>query len=442
MRDGHRERRPPAGDREGKEPAGDRAVVAGILRRWMEKGTFPDHMMESVRSHRAFVTEVVYGAIKWKRALEWAVGLYAGRPPSQPVMAHLLAGTYQALKMDTVADYAIVNETVATARRDPMVPQNATGFINGVLRKIVSERVAIVSKLAEQPLAVRESHPNVLVERWLSTYGTERTETLCRWNNGRPEVTCRLRRLAVSEDEFVKTAAAAGMTIERHAYDADCFVLPRGVNVRDVPGYAEGWFAVQDPSTLMPVRLLDPKPGETVLDACAAPGGKTALIGDILGCGGEGLTAMDFHAGRIETMKTNLRRMKLDAVRVTQGDASDFNSMEKALGHVKFDRILLDVPCTNTGVLRRRADARWRFSMSRMEEAVRVQAAMLETAARFLKPGGILVYATCSLEPEENGRQIAVGVESTPGLELEDSSVLFPPETKTDAAYAARIRKH
>jgi 16S rRNA (cytosine967-C5)-methyltransferase len=221
-------------------------------------------------------------------------------------------------------------------------------------------------------------------------------------------------------------------------------ILPRGVAVSDVPGYKEGWFTVQDPATSASVELLDPLPGECVLDACAAPGGKTAMIAGLMEGEGE-LVAMDVHDDRLETLADTVKRTGWDFVEIVKGDAAKGFPLRDSSGQATagktFDAILLDVPCMNTGVLRRRADARWRFTRDRIETLKKTQWKILTEMSKAVKPGGRLVYSTCSLEQEENEELVNRWVRQNDGWRLAKARRLFPPKSGTDGAYAALLRK-
>jgi 16S rRNA (cytosine967-C5)-methyltransferase len=183
--------------------------------------------------------------------------------------------------------------------------------------------------------------------------------------------------------------------------------------------------------------MLDPQPGEAILDACAAPGGKTAMIAERLQGRGR-LVAVDAQESRCRRLEENLRRMRAGAVEVVCADMRD-TLQHNAANATLFDRILLDVPCSNTGVLRRRPDARWRFAADKLTDLGRLQTALLDASARRLRPGGVLVYSTCSLEPEENSRGIAAWIATHAAFRLERDQLLFPPATGCDGAYAARL---
>ena len=420
------------------EQSNSRAVAAEIIARWMESGDFPDRMMSRVRADHAFVMEVVYGVVKWKRELEWVLKQCMKQLPAIPVRAHLMVGVYQCLHMDTVESYAAVNETVAAVKA--VSSQSDVNFVNAVLRRIVREKAQVLAALATQPVGIRFSHPEILVNRWKRQHGETAATALCEWNNRRAVVTLRVNTDRIQMADFRDRLASAGVRTEPNGYDPARFCnLMRGVGVEELPGFDDGWFMVQDPSTLLAVEMLDPKPQERILDACAAPGGKTVAIAQRMG-GGHSLTAMDIHADRMRFLNENLARMSLEGVRIVEGDMGECRTGGAGvpeLAGLLFDGILLDVPCTNTGVLRRRADARWRFSMERMEKINASQRFILDGAAQRVRVGGRLVYSTCSLEPEEDEGMIEAWLKANPAFSLGRQKKLFPPEHGTDGAYAA-----
>ncbi len=415
-----------------------RSTAAHIVRRWKETGEFPDRLMDSVEDDRGFVMDLVYGVVKNCRSLEWVLRCCVKRLPRGPVEPFFLVGLYQILFAKGMKEYAAVNETVAGVKRE--FTRAEADFANAVLRRVVREKDAVLSELGKQSLALRESHPDVLVNRWRVHFGDLGAANLCQWNNTPADVTLRINRAKVEMPAFLDRLSSAGIKAAPHPFDPVRFcILPRGVGVASVPGFVEGLFVVQDPSTLMAVDMLDPKPGETVLDACAAPGGKTSAMVETMAGRGV-LVAMDAHDDRLAILTRNLERTgSAGFVEVTKGDMTD-ESVRNALGKRRFDAILLDVPCTNTGVLRRRPDARWRFSVDRLRRITRTQRAILDSGAALLKPGGRLVYSTCSVEPEEDEQLVAQWVREHQDFVMIADRRLFPPNHNTDGAYAALLR--
>lgn len=421
-----------------------------ILSRWLETSDFPDRLLTN-SPDRGFIMDLVYGTVRWRRALEWALQQLVKQAPEGETRAALLAGAYQVLFMEDVPAYAAVHATVAAAK---IASPRSASFVNGVLRSLGRKREELLAALAQQPVGVRLSHPDVLLTRWHARYGAEETEALCRWNNTPAQtVIAMLPGMTVGQSAGKTVGQLAGGAVGQPdsptAQPADCptaglaphpaapdtcFTVPHGMRVEAVPGYREGMFVVQDPATLAAVELLDVKPGMTVLDACAAPGGKTAQIAARLRGKGR-LIAMDKHADRIAMLCSTLARTHQGWVEVVEGDAA----APVAEGVIRFDRILLDVPCSNTGVLRRRPDARWRFAERRQQKLCAAQQAMLANMLQRLAPGGRLVYSTCSLEPEENLRQVEQALAGEPHARLAATVERLPTRDGTDGAFAAAI---
>jgi 16S rRNA (cytosine967-C5)-methyltransferase len=409
--------------------------AARVILKWIEEGAFPDRLMADEKKDRAFLMEVSYGAIKWKGELDWLMVRLANREPEPVVRAHLLAALYQVFHMDTVEPYALVDETVEavkTARG-----KAGAGFVNAILRRALREKDALLNALKSAPLAVRTSHPDVLVDRWMRLYGAEKTEAILDWNNARPTVIVRIQSSRVNAADLRERWTREGIAFEPHLEFPDrCLVLGKGVEPTRLPGWAEGWVAVQDASTLPAVDLLAPEKGMRILDACAAPGGK---LGDIVDrAGGEGVVALDAGRARLEMVKENLARFGVSGVLVVAGDLARPETGRKLRGDGgEFDRILVDAPCTNTGVLRRRPDARWRFEPESARDMAKIQFELLTAASRLLKPGGKLVYSTCSIEPEENWELIREWLVKNPRWKKAEESIWLPGEHQADGSYAA-----
>jgi len=416
-----------------------------ILSRWLETSDFPDRLLTN-SPDRGFIMDLVYGTVRWRRALEWALQQLVKQAPEGETRAALLAGAYQMLFMEDVPAYAAVHATVAAAK---IASPRSASFVNGVLRNLGRKREELLAALALQPVGVRLSHPDVLLTRWNARYGAEETEALCRWNNTPAQTVIAMLPSSRDPEFRIQNSELEGreknleprtlnpepIPLAPHpAAPETCFTVPHGMRVEAVPGYREGTFVVQDPATLAAVELLDVHPGMLVLDACAAPGGKTAQIAARMRGKGR-LIAMDKHADRIAMLCSTLARTHQGWVEVVEGDAA----APVAEGVIRFDRILLDVPCSNTGVLRRRPDARWRFAERRQQKLCAAQQAMLANMLQRLAPGGRLVYSTCSLEPEENLRQVEQALANLPGMSLEKTDERIPMRHGTDGAFAAAI---
>lgn len=411
-----------------------------ILERWTASGDFPDRMFGEIPSaRRGFAMDLVYATVRNVRALDAALRPFLAREPEHPhAQAALLLGAAQILKMPDVAEHAAVFSTVEALKA--LDGPQPCGFANGVLRNLLRNRGVALETLAAAPLAVRESHPDAQVARWTARFGAERAEAICRWDNepASPVVLSLPGRPAAPQ--LLASFLEAGVGASRHPGVPDrAVVIPHGSHVDRLPGFADGMFSIQDPATLEAVRLLDVRPGQRVLDACAAPGGKSVQVAALLGPSGS-LVSMDCWRDRLEPLRDNLRRFGFgDRARVVLGDAKRIRLSD--VGGAPFDRILADVPCSNTGVQRRRADARWRFDEARLATLVQVQEAILENLAGLLAPGGRLVYSTCSLEDEENDAVVSGFLARHPDWRLAGRAALVPPDRACDGAFAAALER-
>ena len=373
-----------------------RAAAFAVLR-WLRTKEFPANLLPD-GPDRAFVQDLVYTVVRRLRPLRRILGVLVPKWPKGELEALLYVGGAQILYMPEVPDFAAVSETVKAAKacENPSVAR----VVNGTLRNLIRRREELERMVASAPLAERESFPSELVRRWTERYGEEGAAKLCAWHN-MPAETFLARR------------------------DGTFVALERGKKVSEVAGYDEGEFIVQDPGTALAVRLLDPKNGERVLDACAAPGGKTVQIA----WRGADVTACEVNPVRHRRLEENLRRLRLGVPVV--------GSLDEA--GAQFDKVLVDAPCSNTGVLRRRPDARWNWNVERLSAIVKLQAEILDKAAPLVAPGGTLVYATCSNEPEENDMQVAAFLSRHPEFSLAASEEAVPHVAGCDGAFAAAL---
>lgn len=392
-----------------------RRAAIFVISQWLETKGFPERMIPD-SPDRAFITDLVYTTVRHYRTLDWALGKLVRKMPKGETHAALLVGACQILKMPDVAPYAAVNETVEAAK---LTSKATSGFVNGVLRNLLRKKDEILKALGRESIGIRHSFPDALVVRWQQRFGNEETEALCDWQN-QPADTF-LAYPPTAPEAFVK--------------------LPRGEKVTDVPGYDEGKFIVQDPATAAAIELLDVKPGQRVLDACAAPGGKTVQIAWRMGPPKDErqlLVAFDLYEDRLQTVRENLKRTQQEWVRVCQGDLLKAPKEQLAQFGL-FDRILIDAPCSNSGVLGRRADARWRWNTKRMKSLAETQHTILENLLPLLAPDGKLVYSTCSLEPEENRKQISRIRKEHPELNCTGVIEQIPTRTNTDGAFVCAL---
>lgn len=392
-----------------------RTAVFAVVR-WLATKDFPATLLPE-GPDRAFVQDLVYTVIRRLRPLRKVLGELTTKWPKGELEALLYVGAAQVLYMDDVPDFAAVNETVEAAKCCDN--KSIAKVVNGVLRNLIRRREEFEKLIAAAPLEERESFPTELVRRWTARFGAENAAKLCAWHN-EPAKTF----LARKDGSFVE--------------------LERGKKVTDVPGYAEGEFIVQDPGTALAVELVDAQPGEAILDACAAPGGKTIQ----LAWRGAKVTACEVNPKRRRKLEENIIRSRSEVEVIGALTGEDFRRETEDGSAIKqsnnqtieqFPKVLVDAPCSNTGVLRRRPDARWNWSVEKLEALVKLQAEILDQVTPLVAPGGTLVYSTCSNEPEENVDQVNAFLSRHPDFTLDVTRESVPFESGHDGAFAARL---
>ena len=385
---------------------------------------------------RRLAHELAAGVLRQQRSLDERLARLVPRgwsrvsPPLQDV---LRLGAYQLVQLDRVPAHAAVGTSVAIARR--LGGAKAAGFVNAILR-----RVAATSDAAGEPgtLAARYSHPDWLVERWLGSFGPDATETLLRWNNHPPRLVAQAARATLEELEA--RWKAAGVGVEWAPQRAG--LIPDRSRPAELPGYLSGDFIIQDPAQGLLSRFAALPPGVTVYDACAAPGGKSIALGR-----SANVVAGDINPGRARRLAQNLSRAGSGREHVVVADAR-----QPPIRQV--DVVLLDAPCTGTGTLARHPEGRWRVTPAALEHLVALQAQLLECSAALVRPGGLLIYSTCSIEPEENQGQVDRFLDKHPEFQRDPGRTIaqsllsprgdlniLPQLHGMDGAYAARLRR-
>jgi 16S rRNA (cytosine967-C5)-methyltransferase len=395
---------------------------------------------------RALATELAYGAIRQRRSLDAWLDLLGKvsaerQPPKLRWLLHL--GLYQLLHSERVPASAAVSTTVELAKRGGLA--RLAPVVNGMLRACV-RRLDAGEDLplpgdAAQALAIRQSLPDWLAEALLQWQTPEQAEAFGRACNTPPALDLRVNRLRASAPEIEEAFAQAGVTLQPIEGLPDALtVVGRSGDLRQLPGYGEGQWCVQDRSAQRIAPLLDPQPGERILDACAAPGGKSTHLAELMQ--NQGLVfALDRGEARLRRVERNSERLGLGCIETRHGDALSLMERNPELAG-SFDAVLIDAPCSGLGTLSRHADARWRIDPAAITELVSLQRQLLEALLPALRPGGRLVYATCTVHPQENGNLIEAFVAHHPELSLEQSWQLWPGQLQGagDGFYAARLQ--
>lgn len=404
-----------------------RRAAVSALRAWSKGHLYAESLVErhARRNHlsqsdRGLLNSILLSVLRNRSLLDHWIGMLRKGKLDHETRDILRVGVCQLLLLG-IPDHAAVNETVNCARR------TVRGLINAVLRRAVAARNTLFAECEKLPPAIRFSHPEWLCKRWNRQFGNNATQTLLSRNNEPAPVIVRLNTLAPSPLDPDSEEDLTSVGIDGY-FLLDGLLPPHWTD--------EGLVYIQDPSTRFAVELLDPKPGDTILDACAAPGGKSSLIAAAMKDEGL-LLCTDSNEKRLPRLTENLKRQHLS---ISKEALFDWTTAAPPEWRGRFDRILLDVPCSNTGVLRRRVDVRWRLKPGQLETLSDIQRQILGNALPCLKPGGHLLYSTCSLEPEENEEQVAAFQHSHPKVELLDSRHSLPFQDGFDGSYAALFR--
>jgi 16S rRNA (cytosine967-C5)-methyltransferase len=422
-----------------------RELAARILGQRKAGGEFTENLLDRAlagarlsSADRGLCQEIVYGVVRWQAALDWLIARKTGGREQKSGLQNLLRlGLYQIFWLDRIPPHAAVHETVELAKHGGFGQQ--AGFINAILRGYLREAGATRQLLADLKAADPAtgcSHPGWLVARWQKNFGAEKTAQLLEWNNTPPKTFARVNTLKTDAGKLLEKWRGENVEYDfaRRDWLAEnlVFELKSPPSLNSLASFRDGWFYVQDPSTLLAVTELNPQPGETVLDLCAAPGGKTTFIAQLMRNEGR-ITACDISEERLKSLRENCARLGVTCVET-------ISNPQSAIRNPQSDRILVDAPCSNTGVMRRRVDLRWRISLLEISRLRQTQLDLLKLAATKLKPGGVLIYSTCSLEPEENSEVVKEFLREHAGFKLERERELLPFADNVDGAYVARLK--
>lgn len=407
-----------------------RQIALSALRTWRKERRFADSIIsdslakaELTESDRAFAFELFYGVLRSLILLDFWVGCLRASRVDVDLRDVLRLGLYQLFLLET-APHAAVHETVE------LVPRRQRPIVNGILRAAIRRQSELLARADAEPLFVRESHPQFLVQRWQQHFGARYTEELCKWNNFPAPIYGRINHLRIDREEFLRLYPDSRPQTRNPEF-VKFDVLPKGA-------VKQGYCYIQDPSTAIACRILSPRAGEKILDACAAPGGKTGYIAQLMENRGT-IVACDRDPDRLQMLKENMTRLGVGIVHIFDHDWTRGRVPIEIASAAPFHRILLDAPCSNTGVMRRRVDVRWRLQQA---DFLRMQQRQLEIICALvplLKPKGTLVYSTCTLEPEENEQVVRQALTRAPILRLEEQKRSFPFEDRLDGAFAAKF---
>jgi 16S rRNA (cytosine967-C5)-methyltransferase len=442
-----------------------RQMATDILSKVDGRNAYADALLDSrLKStalddrDRALLTELIYGTLRWRGRLDAHLRPWIRRSLSQtdPFLRNLLRlSVYQLIFLDRIPDYAAVNEAVELAKTH--AGGSAAGFLNGVLRNILrgtkEPAQPAIGNDAIEEIAEYWSHPEWLVKRWLEYFGNEEAEALLKINNGEAPLILRVNSIRGPRVALLDLFRSQDVKASPSPWSPDGIIIQSRVRVDQLPGFEDGSFQVQGEASQIVTYLLDPKPGERILDACAAPGGKATHIAERVGDRGQ-IVAIDISSRGIKRIEQNARRLGLVSIQPLCADAS--RALSTPLDQ-PYDRILVDAPCSGFGTLRSHPEIKWNRNESDIKRLSQLQKKILLCAASYLKKGGVLVYSTCTLIEDENEKVVEDFLNQHSEFVLEDTAGYLPDEAKsmtrghyflasphrhnTDGFFAARMRK-
>lgn len=400
---------------------------------------------------RRFLTELVYGVVKTAPTLDWMIKKYVNRSPKSiapAIWTILEMGFYQLRFMDKVPPSAACNESVDLAKK--YGHQGTVKFVNAVLRASLRAPEKIVYPDKEKNLAEWISltyfHPEWLVKRWIERFGRDGAEELCRINNEPPALSLRTNTLKTTREDLCACLADAGIEYTLSDWTAEGILCTGHPALGSFLPLQEGLCQVQDESSMVVAHAVAPKSGELVIDTCSAPGGKTTHMAQLMNDQGK-IMAFDIHGHKLAKIEENAARLGITIIETAEKDALTLPDRWKG----KADRVLVDAPCSGLGVLRRKPDSRWRKSEELLYELPKLQLAILKQASECVKAGGVIVYSTCTIEPEENQMVVEAFLRDNPDFSLEeipcskqsaDKWIQFLPHIDhTDGFFLARMRR-
>lgn len=427
-----------------------RRVVLDLLRE-IDKDKFSNKLIQELQKRedidgrdKGFISKIVYGVVENRIYLDYVVRKFSSvrlKKIDADILNVLRMSAYQIMYLDKVPNSAVVDEAVKLSKK---IDHRRSGFVNGLLRNLIRQIDDIELPEDEiEKLSIKYSHPAWLVKRWHGLFGGDFTEDLLKANNETPKLVLRTNTLLINREDLMTKLKLAGLDVEiSDIVEEGIIVESLNDQILDrLEAFKEGLFTVQDESSMRVGQILDPQAGEKVLDMCAAPGGKTTHLAQLMNNKGQ-IHSCDISEDKLKLVKENVKRLKLNNVRMFLSDALDLN--EAYIGH--FDKVLLDAPCSGLGIIRRKPDIKYQKTEEDILQLNRMQSQMLDNAAKYVKEGGVLVYSTCTIEPRENGLMIQEFLKTHEDFEKEaidgaDDLQMYPNVDETDGFYVCKLRR-
>ncbi|MBS6501114.1 MAG: 16S rRNA (cytosine(967)-C(5))-methyltransferase RsmB [Clostridium sp.] len=434
-----------------------RKLARQIIQRVLEEGAYSNLVLSNELNNidiedkdKGLITEIVYGTLRRKRTLDVLIGNFVKdiNLIDTSVLNILRVAIYQMYFLDKIPEYAACNEAVEEAKE---VSLEASKLVNGILRNYIKDEKEIVvpgNRIDE--LAYKFSFQPWMIRLFIKQYGEERTMKLMAGLNETPKVTVRVNEFKAEYDEVYEKLEEIGYNIEDGYACPEAIAIKGGKGIEDNQLFKEGLITVQDESAMLVAPLLDLKEGDKVLDLCAAPGGKTTHIAELLANSGEVL-AFDLHENKLSLIEENAKRLGLNNIVCKAMDATKLNSDYISYG----DKVLIDVPCSGLGIIRKKPEIKWNKTRQQLKDLVPIQREIMENAWQYLKPGGTLVYSTCTLNKEENEENLKWFLSKHNDAEIEkiyignnnnfiyngDGSLTILPNDSMDGFFIGKIKK-
>jgi 16S rRNA (cytosine967-C5)-methyltransferase len=378
---------------------------------------------------RNLLKAMVFGALRQRGTLDWLLGRLSSSPLPRlkpHILQALRVGAYQLLFLERVPEAAAIHATVEALKKMGE-PRWLTGFVNGILRNVVRRRQEFLDLLqtGKAPEEALYNHPDWLLKRWRGRYGAQGMAAICRSNSQPARLCLRVNTVKITVADFMEALAVNHIAAEPGVYIPEAVWLDQAGAVADLPGYEEGWFLIQDEIAQLIGGLIMPFPQGRCLDGCAGLGGKTAILAGLVQEGVQ-VVAVEPQPRRQRLFQENIARLGLANVSLFPGTLAEYAEGNSG----DFAAVLIDAPCSGLGVTGRHPDIRWQRQPADLPKYQAKQVAILHEAAPLVAPGGVLVYATCSTEPEENEAVIALFQEAWPQFIIEDASFSLPPAAR------------
>ncbi len=394
----------------------------------------------SDKSDRAFITRLAEGVVEYMITLDYVINQYSKTKINKckPMIRCILRmGAYQILFMDKVPDSAACNEAVKLAKAHGM--QGLSGFVNGVLRTVSRNKDSIKYPCAKSErlkyISVKYSMPEWLVGRILEDY-PEQGETIIEASFVERKTSIRVNTTKTSRESLTDMISEAGIDVYQGFYDEKALLIDNYDFIKRVPGYKQGLFTVQDESSMCAIRAAGIKVGDVVMDVCSAPGGKTTGAAEFLKGTGK-IYSMDLSEDKLELIEENVNRLGFNNIYISAHNATELleNMIEKA------DVVIADVPCSGLGIIGRKNDIKYRLEESQMTELVNLQREILSVVHKYIKPGGTLLYSTCTINPSENQKNVEWFLENHPEFKLKEQRLFLQGIDKCDGFFYAVMKK-